>query len=169
MTGRFPRLVATLVLGSITLAGCSSDDTSPLEVTTVRLAVVPGAKHGGQPFATDLTQEIFHHPSTYAGDPEGAGTALITVNLGQGEVCWHVTVSGIGPLPASASHIHKQVQDKQGPVYVGLTVPDASGEVSGCKSEDRAKLKHIVQFPDSFYVNVHTTEFPTGAVRGQLD
>ncbi|HKP29045.1 MAG TPA: CHRD domain-containing protein [Gemmatimonadales bacterium] len=169
MTGRFPRLAATFVLGSITLAGCSSDDTSPVEVTTVRLAVIPGSEHGGLPFATDLTQEVFHHPTmTWTGDPDGTGTALITINLGQGELCWDVTVSGIGPLPASASHIHKQVVDWQGPIYIGLPVPDASGKVSGCMSEDRAKLKRIVQFPDSFYVNVHTAEFPTGAVRGQL-
>ena len=167
MTGRFPRLAATLVLASITIAGCSSDDTNPMEVTTVRLAVVPGSDHGGQPFPTDLTQEVWHHPSTYAGDPDGTGSALITINLGQEQICWHTTVSGI-VLPASASHIHKNVVDWQGGIYVFLTPPGVSGEVSGCRTEDRAKLKHIMQFPDSFYVNVHTSEFPTGAVRGQL-
>ena len=167
MTVRIPRLAATMVLASITLAGCSGDDTFPSEVTTVSLAVVPDADHGGHPFPTDLTQEVWHHPTDYAGDPNGTGTALITVNLGQGEICWHTTVSGI-VLPASASHIHKNVVDFQGGIYVFLTPPGASGEVSGCRSEDRAKLKHIVQFPDSFYVNVHTSEYPVGAVRGQL-
>jgi hypothetical protein len=167
MAGRFPRLAATLVLGSITLASCSSDDTNPVEVTTVRLAVVPDAHHGGAPFATDLAQETWHTPMTYAGDPDGTGTALITINLGQGEVCWHTSVADI-VLPASASHIHKQVAGVQGPIYVGLTSPDASGEASGCRSEDRGKLKAIMQFPDSFYVNVHNSSFPAGAIRGQL-
>jgi hypothetical protein len=156
-----------MVLASITLAGCSGDDTFPSEVTTVSLAVVPGSDHGGLPFATDLTQEVFHHPTDYAGDVDGTGSALITINLGQGEICWETAVSGI-VLPASVSHIHKQVVDHQGPVYVGITAPDASGHASGCKSEDRAKLKAIVQFPDSFYVNVHNSAYPTGAVRGQL-
>jgi hypothetical protein len=76
-----------MVLASITLAGCSGDDTFPSEVTTVSLAVVPGSDHGGLPFATDLTQEVFHHPTDYAGDVDGTGSALITINLGQGEIC----------------------------------------------------------------------------------
>jgi hypothetical protein len=167
MTGRFPRLAATLVLGSLTLAGCGSDDTSPVEASTVRLAVVPGAHHGGAPYATELTTETWHTPRDYTGDPDGTGSALITINLGQEEVCWHLTVSDIEP--ATSAHIHQALTGVQGPIYVPLTPPDANGEVSGCRSEPRAKLKLIMQFPDSFYVNVHNSGFPSGAVRGQLD
>jgi hypothetical protein len=168
MAGRFPRLAATLVLASTTLAGCSSDDTSPVEVTTVRLAVVPDAHHGGAPFTTDMTQEVRHTPSEFAGDPDGTGSALITVNIGQGEVCWLVSASDI-VLPASASHIHKAAPGVQGPISVFLSPPDASGESSGCTSVDnKALLKEIVQSPELFYVNVHNSVYPSGAVRGQL-
>ena len=168
MTGRFPRFAATMVLGSITLAACSSDDTSPVEVSTVRLAIVPGAHHGGAPFTTDLTQEIRHTPSEFAGDPDGAGSALITVNIGQRDVCWLVSASDI-VLPASSSHIHKAAPGVQGPISVFLSPPDASGESSGCTSvEDRALLKEIIQSPELFYVNVHNSVYPSGAIRGQL-
>ena len=169
MTGRFPRLAATLVLGSITLAGCSSDDTSPVEVSTVRLAIVPGANHGGAPFTTEMTQEVRHTPSAFAGDPDGTGSALITVNIGQGEVCWLLSASDI-VLPASASHIHKAAPGVQGPISVGLSAPDVSGEAAGCTSvQDKALLKEIVQSPELFYVNVHNSVYPSGAIRGQLD
>ena len=47
--------------------------------------------------------------------------------------------------------------------------PDASGESSGCTSVDnKALLKEIVQSPELFYVNVHNSVYPSGAVRGQL-
>ena len=168
MAGRFPHLAATVLLGSITLAACGSDDTSPLEVSTVRLAVVPGAHHGGAPYATEMTTEVWHTPRSYEGDTDGSGSALITVNRGQQEVCWHITVSGID-LPGTSAHIHKQAPGVQGPIVVPLSPPDASGESSGCTSGvDQDLLKELVQSPGSFYVNVHNASYPPGAVRGQL-
>lgn len=168
MTLRFPRRAAALVLASITLAACSSDDTSPVEVSTVRLAIVPGAHHGGAPLATDMTTEIRHTPVEYTGDPDGTGTALITLNIGQGEVCWHLTVEDID-LPATLAHIHEAAPGAQGPPVVNLTAPDASGESAGCASADKALVKRILQSPELFYVNVHTAGlYASGAVRGQL-
>jgi hypothetical protein len=168
MTGRFPRLAATLVFGSLTLAGCGGDDTSPVELNMVRLAIVPGAQHGGAPFTTDMTTEIRHTPAEYAGDIDGTGTALITVNVGQGEVCWLLTVEDI-LLPASAAHIHKAAPGVMGGISVFLSAPDATGESSGCTTiENKALLKEIVQSPELFYVNVHNSTYPSGAVRGQL-
>ena len=167
MTGRFPHLAATMVLASITLAGCNSD-TNPVEVSTVRLAIVPGAEHGGLPLTTDMTTEIRHTPAEYTGDIDGTGTALITVNVGQGEVCWLLTVEDIA-LPASLAHIHEAAPGVQGPAVVNLTAPGTSGESSGCTTkDDKALLKRIIQSPELFYVNVHNSTYPSGAVRGQL-
>jgi len=168
MAGRFPHLAATLLLGSTTLAACGSDDTSPVEVNTVRLAVVPGAHHGGAPFTTDMTQEVWHTPRDYAGDADGTGSALITVNRGQREVCWHLSASNI-ELPGTSAHIHKQAPGVQGPIVVPLSPPDASGESSGCASGvDGELLDELAKSPESFYVNVHNTPYPPGAIRGQL-
>jgi hypothetical protein len=33
---------------------------------------------------------------------------------------------------------------------------------------DKDKIKHVMQNPANYYVNVHNAEFPDGAVRGQL-
>jgi hypothetical protein len=37
-----------------------------------------------------------------------------------------------------------------------------------CLAVDKEKLDPIVANPSAYYVNVHTAEFPGGAVRGQL-
>jgi len=168
MVRRLTRFAVLLAVGSTALAGCGSDQEAPVAVSTVRLAIVPGAEHGGAPFTTGMTQEVWHTPMAYAGDPDGTGSALITVNRGQREVCWHLSVANI-TLPASLSHIHRAAPGVQGPPVVTLTPPDASGASSGCKSDvDPALLNELVESPESFYVNVHNSVYPPGAVRGQL-
>jgi len=120
---------------------------------------------GGRPFSTTLTgaEEV---PGP--GDPDGSGTASLTLNEGQGEVCFEISVSNI-TLPASGAHIHEAPAGVAGGIVVFLTAPDASGFASGCATGvDRDLIKAIRQNPDGYYVNVHTIDFPGGAVRGQL-
>ena len=127
------------------------------------LALATTAADGGRKFTTTMTGAAEVPP----GDPDGSGTATITLNYGQGEVCWEITVSGI-TLPATASHIHVAPVGVAGPVVIPLTPPDVNGFSSGCTSADRALIKNIIQHPEEYYVNVHNADYPTGALRGQL-
>jgi hypothetical protein len=101
------------------------------------------------------------------GDPDGTGTASFTFNRGLGEVCFDIEVTGI-TLPAIAAHIHIAPVTDPGPVVVPITAPDASGTSSGCVDADKALVKAITKDPSAYYVNVHTTDFPAGALRAQL-
>jgi hypothetical protein len=101
------------------------------------------------------------------GDPNGSGTATIRANHGQGQVCFRISVSNL-TLPATAAHIHRGAAGQANPPVVTLTAPDATGASSGCVSASRALVKEILKNPSGFYVNVHTSDFPDGAVRGQL-
>lgn len=120
---------------------------------------------GGRPFVTTLTgaAEI---PGP--GDPDGSGTAWITLNQGLGEVCWTIVVEDI-TLPAIAAHIHVGSATEPGPVVVGLSAPDANGVSTGCTAASAELIKAIRQNPDNYYVNVHTLpDYAAGALRGQL-
>ena len=128
------------------------------------LALTSIAAGGGRPFTTALTGAA-EVPGP--GDPDGSGTASLSLNPGQEEVCFELLVSDIA-LPATGAHIHVGTADVAGPVVVPLTAPDESGTSSGCVSADRELIKSIIQNPEEYYVNVHSTEFPAGAVRGQL-
>jgi hypothetical protein len=55
-----------------------------------------------------------------------------------------------------------------GPIVVALAPPGANGTAAGCVAADREELLEILHEPEEYYVNVHTTDFPAGAVRGQL-
>jgi len=128
------------------------------------LALASIAADGGRQFTTTLTGAA-EVPGP--GHPDGSGTATITLNHGQGTVCWEINVSGI-TLPATAAHIHEAPVGVAGPVDVGLSAPGADGFASGCATVSREEIKEIIQHPEEYYVNVHTTDYPAGALRGQL-
>lgn len=125
---------------------------------------LPGSDHGGRGLTAVLTGAA-EVPGP--GDPDGSGLAMVTVNSGQGEVCWHIEVSDI-TLPSIGAHIHVGEADAFGGVVVFLSPPDETGHSSGCTTVDRELAKAIRSNPAGYYVNVHTTDFEAGAVRGQL-
>jgi hypothetical protein len=97
------------------------------------------------------------------GDPDGSGSASVKIDGTQ--VCYDLKVANIAP--ATAAHIHKAVAGSNGPPVVPLAAPTA-GSSAACVTADAAVAADIAQNPQGYYVNVHTPEFPPGAVRGQL-
>jgi hypothetical protein len=124
-------------------------------VAAVIVATGPAAA-GGQPFHTVLSGANEVPPA----DPDGSGTATITINRGLGEVCWSVTVENLATI--TGAHIHVAPAGSNGPIVVPITVG------TGCADVDGELAKAIAKNPENYYVNVHTTEYPGGAVRGQL-
>lgn len=101
------------------------------------------------------------------GDTDGQGQATIRLTAGEGRLCYQITASSI-TLPASAAHIHVGAAGTAGDIVVGLTPPDATGNTSGCVPAARTLVTAILANPAAYYVNVHTTDLPNGAIRGQL-
>lgn len=101
------------------------------------------------------------------GDPDGRGIAVVHLNRNdENKVCTFLKVKGIAK--STAAHIHKAPRGQAGPVVLPIPAPDDRGKASGCVDVSRELIKEIAEYPDQFYVNVHTGEYPDGAVRGQL-
>jgi hypothetical protein len=116
-----------------------------------------------------ITTTLSGSVETPAGDPNGTGTATVTLDAIRGQVTFRITVSGLS-APVIASHIHKGPVGVAGPVVVPFTPLNSSpnGTSSGTVSADPALIQDIAANPANYYVNVHTTAFPGGAIRGQL-
>jgi hypothetical protein len=108
------------------------------------------------------------------GDPNGKGEFAAV--LSGDTMCYSFYAKKIGS--AAASHIHDAVAGASGPVIITLILPTQSG-VSECKTavpdaDDTnvtmsvSELAALKANPSDFYVNVHTSAFPAGAIRGQL-
>jgi hypothetical protein len=99
------------------------------------------------------------------GDWDGFGFARVTIDLATGELCYRLSVARVDDI--SASHIHIGAAGEAGPVVVPLD-PPVSGLSSGCTPVGSELAAAIVSNPAGYYVNVHSAENPSGAVRGQL-
>src|SRR5580765_2702545 len=121
------------------------------------------AVNGGTAFNITLVGEV----ESPAADPVATGTATVRLRAGQGQVCYKIAASNLSG-PAVASHIHKAAAGASGPVVIPLATPGADGKSGGCVGVARPLVAQVLASPASFYVNVHTAEFPAGAIRGQL-
>ena len=146
-----------------------------LKVHTRHAADIVPAPRGGCP-RTILTATKGGVASTAAlagetenptGDPVATGTSTVRMRLNQGQVCATLNVAHLATQP-TAAHIHRAAAGAVGAIVVPLRTPGADGKASGCGAASRAVVKQILASPAQYYVNVHTAEFPGGAVRGQL-
>ena len=151
-----------VVLGA---AGCGSEDTGgALDTGGGTVPLRPGATTvpaGATVLIADLsgTEEV---PGPGAGD--GRGTARLVVTA-DGRVCADLTSSRIDL--ATAAHVHTGAKGTAGPVVITLPTP-RDGRASDCVAADPGAVAKVVADPSAAYVNIHTTNHPGGAIRGQL-
>lgn len=144
-------LMLTAVAGaSLVLAGCATVEEAAVEaVADTYHADLTGAKEVG------------------GGDPDGSAKAEISVSDRLNQVCWDVKdVRNIGAV--TGAHIHKGAVGVNGPVVVMLTKSN-EGSWKGCADRGGEWTQDMIKANYSgFYVNLHTAEYPNGAIRGQL-
>jgi hypothetical protein len=122
-------------------------------------AVVGGGDQGGRP----LTATLDGPSEVPPGDPDGTGTALVSLNQGTGDVCYELTWENIEE--PTAAHIHEAEAGVPGPIVVPLTVDPPQG----CVQADAELIQAIRNDPAAYYVNIHNETFMPGAIRGQLE
>ena len=100
-----------------------------------------------------------------SGSPDGSGVAAITVN--GSTVTFSILVKGIST--PTLAHIHKAPLGASGSVVIDFHAPVfTNGFATGTATGSAGDIADLLANPSSYYVNVHTAEFPQGALRGQL-
>ena len=120
------------------------------------------------------------------GDPDASGRAYVFgIDDDPTTLCYAITATGIDPSfepgEVGAAHIHRAAEGENGPVVAALAFP-LEGDAADCitegeqdkfpligdAGEPESIVADILANPANYYVNVHTGEFPDGAIRGQL-
>lgn len=133
---------------------------------TLATASVAAAENRGRQFDLTLTGAA-ERPGP--GDPDGTGTVHLQLNPGHDEVCYAFTTSGIvdDDTPITGAHIHRAPVTDPGPVVIPTPATTATGGMD-CVSAAHALIVDIIRHPANYYFNVHTSDFPGGALRAQL-
>jgi hypothetical protein len=100
------------------------------------------------------------------GAPNGVGDAVVSLHGSTLHVCWRFSHLH-GFTDATFAHIH---QGKAG-VAGNIVVPLSTGPKlvhKGCVPASATLIGAIEKNPSGFYVNIHSKQYPGGAVRSQL-
>ena len=109
-----------------------------------------------------------------AGDPDGSGWAKIRMRPDEGTFCYTIQVRNLDEVVAA--HIHVGAAGVNGGVVIDLAILTADSKSKGSATFYRHcvegisvdLLNSIKENKSEYYLNVHTTAFPDGAIRGQL-
>jgi hypothetical protein len=100
------------------------------------------------------------------GDADAIGEGSVTIDPDAGTVCWTYNVAGISFI--TGQHIHVGAEGESGSVVVPLVDAQGNFPNSGCTTAAADVISAILSNPIGHYFNIHTDEFPNGALRGQL-
>ncbi len=106
------------------------------------------------------------------GDPDGQGSATLDLNPQREEACFTIAWSRLRG-EVTALHLHVAARGSEGPHWIDFfndqRFPGAENKKSGCVPTPRDKINAVISRPADYYLNVHTTAFEKGAIRGQLN
>jgi hypothetical protein len=160
------RLALLLLVPALVLGACGDDDDdggdAAGDATTTSVA------DGEMVLTANLVGGAAEVPD--GGDPDGSGRATVSLKASSNEVCFDVTATNIAA--PTLGHIHEGAASVAGPVVVNIADPAravTSPPLKACTAGvDRALIARIAANPSGFYVNLHTADYPKGAIRGQL-
>jgi hypothetical protein len=124
---------------------------------------VRGQMQAAFPVAMSGAQEVS------PGDPDGSATGFITFETRLNRVSWNVNYANIAA--PTMFHIHDGDTGSNGPVFVDLGIATVGGPNTLVNSTNttESNISAILADPRGFYLNLHNAEFPSGALRGQIE
>ncbi|HQS69894.1 MAG: hypothetical protein B7Y36_13150 [Novosphingobium sp. 28-62-57] len=102
---------------------------------------------------------------TGGGDPDGSGGFKAELDDESGDFCF--TLWAEQTAAPTMAHVHEGAAGADGKPVATLEVTGKDSD--SCIAMEPDLVKKIEAAPKDYYVNVHTADFPKGAVRGQLE
>jgi hypothetical protein len=143
--------LAVVLAGLVPLAG----SVTPADAATLTCTVAP----------------LLGASETPPNTSPAIGSSTVTLDTTANTVAFTLTVNGL-TSGATAAHIHQAPPGVAGPIRVPLPIPTGvtafTTAATAVTPTAGFNVADIAANPTDFYVNVHSTTFPGGEIRGQL-
>ena len=109
--------------------------------------------------------------SFLTADKNGVANGRITINFAQNTLCYQFKLAGLNNI--TGAHIHailknNKMESVQDEVFVGLDPKALSYGSKVCINSDNRTLSSIGQNPSHYFLMIHTSKYPDGAIGGIL-
>jgi hypothetical protein len=128
------------------------------------IALAAGATSPAVAKPVTLVATLGGAAETAGGDPDGMGGFKADADDETGDFCFTLWADKIAK--PTMAHVHTGAAGVDGPPLATLEVTGPNSDA--CIAMEPDQIKKILADPAGFYVNIHTDDFPKGAVRGQL-
>lgn len=140
---------------------CSTASTTKPQT----IAGTPGNNGASVTRSTSLSGA--EQSETSAGDPDGTGSATVTVYPATAVLCFRISLDYVAPT--NAGHVHLGARGTNGPPVVNLySSTGEDGRIADCVPADPVTIDGLIKKPRDYYVQLHNEGYPLGVVRGQL-
>ena len=167
---------AVSVCAVLALAACVDQAPTSSASRTSLTPLFSAASDAAPPVVFNVTLLAENEPNG-ASTSESKGYAQVKV-YEDGTMEFTFTINNKSAETYTRAHIHKAAAGVNGPIHWDfLEPPDPATSISDQPAQLRgvgrpraaAVLADLLANPAGYYVNVHSTAFPGGAVRGQLE
>ena len=109
----------------------------------------------------DPVQEVDGIGTPNQGEPGASGLATLTLDAATDSISWSISVAGL-TMPLSGAHIHQAPAGVNGGVVIDFSAALVGGPIVD------ADVDAVLANPTGYYVNLHNSVRPGGAIRGQI-
>src|SRR5450755_4940292 len=159
-------LIPSLAVVLIGVAGCGSSSSSSSSSKTSASASTPAGAKVKKALSKTYVLKMTGPAETPAGAPGGTAKAVVTLSTKTDKVCWTFkSLSGFSN--PTFAHIHLGAAGKAGNIVLPLST-GTTLLTKGCVPASATLINAIAANPHGYYVNIHSKQYPGGAVRAQL-
>lgn len=139
-----------MALAGVALASCATVEEAAVEATSkTHRAVLTG-----------------NNVVTSNGDRDGYATAELSISDALDQICYDLNdVRNLGPITSVT--INRGTRGNVGPAVVRVERANEGGR-KNCTGKSEWLERSFEYRPGAYYIQVSTTEFPNGAIRGQF-